>query len=174
MARDWEKKREMLSFIKYGCMSQPEPTLSNRGAAGCLLVSRCTSEKEAWQKKKKPALYLTGEKYIAKEAWQEAVCGPQQCHKHSTSQHYLCRNFVLLWKSFSSSTPVIFLSAPMVILAVWMHHLLEGSVWQNKIKGKTKCRLIWRGVCTLCVFAYLWTTCHCFILICCMKIAYSQ
>lgn len=47
MARDREKKGEMLSFIKYACMSHPAPalvsTLSNIGVAGYIPVSSGTS-----------------------------------------------------------------------------------------------------------------------------------
>lgn len=43
----------------------------------------------------KCVVYLTEKKKYIAQAWQEAVCGLQQCHKHSTAQYSLDVNFML-------------------------------------------------------------------------------
>lgn len=46
-----------------------------------------------------------------------------------------------------------------------------GSCVAPKNESENKMQtLILREVCSLCTFAYLWTTCHCSELICCMEI----
>lgn len=135
----------MLSFIKYDCTvwaARHQPLFQ----LYLIEVPQNASwSVSVWAKKKhcrKMCSETNREKNTAQAAWQEAVCGLQQCHKHSTAQYSSDVNFMLFWKSFSWSTSVIFLSTPKVILAVWMHHLLRSNVsHHNKKQKKTKISL---------------------------------